>query len=807
MEIPRNMSPFQVPPKPKLVFFSYKYDEWLPDFLLIHHREHIRCISETFDVVVIDYPCDYQQICDKHQPDLTLFETGLNILSCQRPAITNLKAYPQVPRLGFINADAWCETRTGTISDIEEWRLDALFSISVTASEHAPEIADRLFVLPNFVDPQVYRDYGESKIIPILLTGAKGPQYPWRRRVYKLVSDHYPSMSCPHGGYLARSDAGQVMYGERYARTINASFMAPTCGTIAKEVVRKHFEIPGCRACLITEKSPGLEGAGFVDMANCVFADEKDILEKVAYLFQHPEKIQSIADAGHQLIQSRHTLRHRDQILQWLNLDRLVRANQRIVQPNPFEPLRIVERSLGTPAHYVVSHGLHLDLVRQGDDELRAGKYREAEALYLRCLSYMNRLPEAKLRLALCSLYLGQARQALSWVFEPIQYSLDEYKASDPDPVEWAYYIISLVCLGKLSEATARAGEFSELVHPELERSRWIVNLLKGKVQPFPMVQKLEGGYRSSIHRLPCQDADEWLNQLAAIFKACRQTCWSERLNQYRSASPVNLLQQGCNTTESGQEGNTGKLVSSKSRSGTSASFRNRLLLYKARRKIRSIVSSARRKSAAKWVEFIPHAVSKKRNNNLFRAIREVTRDEEIKTALVAGLRIAKVGIEALMAEDGKIRTGPSIFCVSRSEHLLKVSYTAASASPQIKWYGIAKSSDPENPAEGIGDIVRKIKHENGVTQFDVVLIDNSEPLDQAAVRGDLEAEMRAAKVVILNDIVSPIGYEKYLGLLESSDHALAEHNPDSGSGYAIFRKRDEVPGRGDNIALCAVSN
>jgi hypothetical protein len=807
MEIPRNTSPFQVPAKPKLVFLSYKYDERLPDFLLIHHREHIRCISETFDVIVIDYPCDYQQICDQHQPDLTLFETGLNILSCQRPAIKNLKANPQVPRLGFINADAWCETRTGTISDIEEWRLDALFSISVTASEHAPEIADRLFVLPNFVDPQVYRDYGESKIIPILLTGAKGPQYPWRRRVYKLVAEYYPSMSCPHGGYLARSGAGQVMYGERYARTINASFMAPTCGTIAKEVVRKHFEIPGCRACLITEKSPGLEAAGFVDMANCVFADEKDILEKVAYLFQRPEKLRSIADAGHQLVQSRHTLRQRHQILQWLNLHRHVGSNQRIVQPNPFEPLRIVERSLGTAAPYVVSHGLHLDLMRQGDDKLRAGEYRDAEALYLQCLSYMNRLPEAKLRLALCSLYLGKARQALSWVFEPIQYSLDEYKATDPDPVEWAYYIISLLCLGKLSEATERAGEFAGLVHPELGRTRWMVNLLKGKVQPFPVAQKFEGGYRPSIHRLPCQDADEWLDQLAAMFKASRQTCWSDRLNKYRSSSRVTLLQQGRNPTESVREGNTGKLASTKSQKGASASFRNRLLLYKARRRVRSIVSSARRKSEAKWAEFIPHAVSKKRNNNLFRAIREVTRDEEIKTALVAGLRVAKVGIEALVAEDDRIRTVPSIFCVSRSEHLSKESCTAESAGPRIKWYAIAKSSDPENPAEGIGDVVRKIKRENGITQFDVVLIDNSDPLDQAAVRGDLEAEMGAAKVVILNDIVSPIGYGKYLGLLESSDYALVEHNPDSGRGYAIFRRRDEVPGRGDDIALCAVSN
>ena len=803
MEIARNSSPFQVSAKPRLVFFSYKYDERLPDFLLIHHREHIRCISETFDIIVIDHPCDYQQICDRHQPDLTLFETGLNILSCQRPAITNLKACPQVPRLGFINADAWCETRTGTLSDIDQWRLDALFSISVTAAEHAPEMADRLFVLPNFVDPHVYRDYGESKIIPILLAGAKGPQYPWRRRVYKLVSEHYPSMSCPHGGYLARSDAGQVMYGERYARTINASFMAPTCGTIAKEVVRKHFEIPGCRACLITDKSPGLEAAGFVDMQNCVFANEKDVLEKVAYLFQHPEELQSIADAGYQLVQSRHTLKHRAQILQWFNLNQLVRSNQRIVQPNPFESLLIAERSLSTPTPYIVSHGLHLDLVRQGDDKLIAGKYQDAEALYLRCLSYMNRLPEAKLRLALCSLYLGKASQALSWVFDPIQYSLDDYKARDPDPVEWAYYIISLLCLGKLSEASQRAGEFPELFHPELERTRWIVNLLNGKDRPFPVVQKFEGGYRPSIHRLPCHDAVEWVDRLANIFKACCQTRWSDRLNNYQRSSPVNFSQDD----ETYREGNDGRLDSTLQRKGTSASFKNRLLLYKVRRKLRSIVSSARRKYEAKRAGSLTHAISKNRNADLFRAIREITRDEDIKTVLVAGLRVGEVGIEALMARGSKIGPVPSIFCVNRSEHLSAVRHGAASANQRVKWYGVPKSQDSGSPAEALDDVVRTIKRDHGVTHFDVVLIDNTELVDQVAASGDLAEEMGAAKVVILNGITNTIGHERYCGLLESSRHALAEHNSDLGGGYAIFRKTEEAPGRRDSITLYAVSN
>ena len=253
--------------KPKLVFFQNKYDEGLPEFLLAHKQEHVDCLSVFFDVTVIHDDCDYAQVCDIYHPDLALFESGVNLLTCRRPKITNVRDCQRIPKLGFLNADAWCETRSGSLAEMDYWGVDAIFSISATAPEHMPAVADRLFVWPNFVDPDVYRDYGEAKLIPVLLSGATAAQYPWRRRVYKLISQHYPSLSCPHQGYLSRSSTGQVLHGERYARTINASRLSPVCGTVAREVVRKHFEIPGCNTCLITERAQFLEDAGFVDEA------------------------------------------------------------------------------------------------------------------------------------------------------------------------------------------------------------------------------------------------------------------------------------------------------------------------------------------------------------------------------------------------------------------------------------------------------------------------------------------------------------------------------------------------------------
>ncbi|MDP4361108.1 glycosyltransferase, partial [Escherichia coli] len=77
--------------------------------------------------------------------------------------------------------------------------------------------------------------------------------------------------------------------------------------------------------------TPALEAAGFTDMQNCVFADEHDILDKLDYLFQNPDELERITNAGYQLVHSRHTLKQRDQIFQWFNLYKNLKSNQKIV--------------------------------------------------------------------------------------------------------------------------------------------------------------------------------------------------------------------------------------------------------------------------------------------------------------------------------------------------------------------------------------------------------------------------------------------------------------------------------------------
>ncbi|MBV8882463.1 MAG: glycosyltransferase family 1 protein [Chroococcidiopsidaceae cyanobacterium CP_BM_RX_35] len=514
--------------KPKLVFFQWKNIE-LAHFVHLHRQQQVKCLSEFFDVVVISNDCNYQQICDIYEPDLVLFESGVNYRRCKRLNISNTNTCLQVPKLGLHNGDSWCEARGGFLSDMEHWGVETFFTISVTMAEHTPEVLDKLYVWPNFIDPETFRDYNLPKIIPIMLTGYQTPLYSWRRKVYELIKENYPALICPHLGYTNLLDL-RMMHGERYARTINASWFVPTCGTVEKEIVRKHFEIPASKSCLITEHSAAIEAAGFTDMVNCVFVNEDNVLDKLDYLFHNTDELENITRAGYDLVHSKHTFRQRSQIFDWFNLNDNLESMQIIIQTNPFDPLVIKDRSSGDKNVHINSGGLVLKLLQEGDKALFSGRWHEAETIYLECANYIGWMPEPKLRLALCNLYGGKAKSAYHLIEYLINYQIQEYGALDPDPVELTYLIISLLCQGKLNEAIIRANQLPSLHHPELDRIRSAISYLQNAGDDVPKLYSHSTKSRYSVHRLPNRSFADWIDNLCILLKACEQFSLAERL-------------------------------------------------------------------------------------------------------------------------------------------------------------------------------------------------------------------------------------------------------------------------------------
>ncbi|PTM97174.1 glycosyltransferase family protein [Mycoplana dimorpha] len=498
-------------PLPRLIFFR-SLRTGMPEFLKTHVIEQSRCLGQFFEVIELPPAGDYDEICDRIQPDVVLFESGVD--SGERQ-LRNVSAHPQISKLGFLHADAFDSARATFIADMAEWGVETFFTHSVAMGEYTPEIADRLYTWPNFIDPAIFRDYGLEKNIPILITGSQIGFYPWRNAISRTVSARYPTMICPHNGWKVQSGAPQTPFGENYARLLSAARFVPTCGSVTRDLVRKHLEIPATGACLVAERTAALENIGFRDMENCVFATPEDIADKLDALFADEEKRNDIAKAGHDLVHARHTMAERRQIREWFDLRGQLKAGETIVQESPTGGFRIVSGLARQSSYQVVGRGLDRMLLRKGWEAIAASTLDAAEESFLRCLNFAF-IPEALVGLAYCQLMQGRTEDARQSLKKWLDLTFAYHKCKDPDPVAWAMWIRIALCSGDVDSATERALQFPHLVHQELDRIRAVLKL--------DVTQLSSGGtWRASIAPLPASDEHEWLQQLNRMLRACGQ--------------------------------------------------------------------------------------------------------------------------------------------------------------------------------------------------------------------------------------------------------------------------------------------
>ncbi|MFZ3453863.1 glycosyltransferase family protein [Arthrobacter sp. 7Tela_A1] len=490
--------------RPRLLFFRWA-KPGLPAFLNRHLDEHVQILQHFFEVKVIDRDCDYAAECDSFQPALSIFESG--VYAGERN-IRNTGSRPDIPKLGFLHSDAYDLARAVFLSDMDRWGVEEFFTTSVAMAEYTPEIADRLFVWPNAVDPATFRRYPVEKNIPVLFTGSQERHYPWRNAVGRVLSRSFATMTMPHYGW--GKGGGRTVHGEQYARLLSASVFVPACGSMSRDLVRKHLEIPAAGSCLVAEDTPALAAFGFVDMENCVLGEPAEIPDKLDALLADPERLEAVVAAGHDLVHSRHTQAHRSQIREWLDLQEQRGAGEQIVQAGPAGNLFLA------PAG-----GRHPDPFRAGgrDRSLLAGgwerlKCRDADGArqeFLKCLNYYF-IPEAVLGLAFCELSTGNAQAARDWTTQALVDTFTDRSAPDPDPVLWATHIRALLCAGERDQAAAAALRFPGLRHRELDRIRRSLEL-----------GTAEGPARASICPLPFRSDEDWLRELNDHLQACGQ--------------------------------------------------------------------------------------------------------------------------------------------------------------------------------------------------------------------------------------------------------------------------------------------
>lgn len=252
-----------------------------------------------------------------HRPDFILLLNDLE--QYISPSIKGLK-YVDIPVGLFVN-DVHRFTKQRA-NDIHKFNIEYLFTIVRDPFlKNYPEFKNKMKWFPHFVHPNIYKDYGLKKDIPMLMMGAVNDVYPLRKEILNFYADNKQFLYWNHPGYhhFSKQEEKELLIGENYAKLLNRSKIFFTCPSIYRYPVLKYFEALACKTLLLAPTFKELEDLGFIPDYHFVAINEKNFSEKAAYYLNNDAKRKQITEQGYQFVHKTHTLQIRTkQLIQTL---------------------------------------------------------------------------------------------------------------------------------------------------------------------------------------------------------------------------------------------------------------------------------------------------------------------------------------------------------------------------------------------------------------------------------------------------------------------------------------------------------
>lgn len=509
--------------RPRLLYFNGPW-EYLGERIRVAYAEPLeQLLAQDFEVISVQGDCDFKREVERHRPDLALFHTGIEAHDEPDVTIARTDAFPELPRIGYVMRDPFTCTRTAPMNRLRAWKVNQVFTAFRASDSPAPFFRDSIYV-PWWIDDRVFRDFGETKSLPLSLTGGgwfpRNSFYPWR---FAIAAQALPRFAVFHAPIFLPHQDGHAYVGDDYARLLNRSYISAGCGSINRFLTRKPLEIPACRACLLAEETEALKAIGFRDGVNCVFATADDVVAKVQELLDDPERLAAITDAGYRLVHEQHTQRNRRMFIEWFRLWQKRSAGQRIVQRNPFEPLEFAGDSEPVPASTFPKENPFIEGLLEGYRRLATDDLAGALSQFEATLRLVGFVAEARLGAAICHLRMGQPGQAAPHLIYAQNFEWEHSRHHRyPDVLVQAHLAAALLLIGKCDKAIALLERSPELRHPALNALRWFVSQRPN-----------EYGRRAA--KLTARDEDETQNietvhlQPAQGFRAWLQT-WRQYL-------------------------------------------------------------------------------------------------------------------------------------------------------------------------------------------------------------------------------------------------------------------------------------
>ena len=163
----------QTEKKPTLLFISDPLKNYDPRVVQNYYKSIVTILEYDFKVISKDDEfCDIQELTDKCQPDLILFDCGQEELKWPLQ-IKNLSYNSDIPRIGFLSCDSHDPGASRVLHRFNQWDIQYFFAIDTSIGEVFPFYQDRLFYLPWSINPNLfYSGKIEEKTYDISLLGA-----------------------------------------------------------------------------------------------------------------------------------------------------------------------------------------------------------------------------------------------------------------------------------------------------------------------------------------------------------------------------------------------------------------------------------------------------------------------------------------------------------------------------------------------------------------------------------------------------------------------------------------------------------
>ncbi|MDB5687120.1 MAG: hypothetical protein JWR77_1709 [Rhizorhabdus sp.] len=501
------------------LFLNAVVDEWV-------HALALHC-----DVETIEQDFDLVEIYDRLKPDVLLFDS-LHWGRRGRLKIANIDAFPDLPRALLLNCDPHDPMRPLTMDMLSSHRIDTIFCTGVEDLQQMNELRRlNCFVLPKFIDSDVFREYEDARSVPLTITSAHlmPTFYPWRAQVTADIQHIIPTLLYPHPGYGHDESDPFAIRDESYARTLSRSQFCIADTTKLDYVVRKHLEIPATGSILVSPPSEALDAYGFVDMENCILGPAgAELYAKISAVASNPQLYERIRSNGHSLVHARYTRQAWTHILDWFACRRSLKPGEKVQQQGVFGPFQAVPdgADIASIAAFVVHDnpmGLRLRAAREA--LLNGGDLGPAIAGLKDAMTWVTHVAEPWFMLGVIALAIGEFDNAAEWIAQrsSVQGSQGaELGLHDPCEIAWlqlhAYLTGNEELYGQMAACAAATR------HVSIRRVQW---LIAGAVPVTDLcaagLDAPKPGDCPSIHWLGDEDFMSWFGLIHKVLAAREQ--------------------------------------------------------------------------------------------------------------------------------------------------------------------------------------------------------------------------------------------------------------------------------------------